>query len=169
MPVLKPQDVVILLKLHIAQGNWKYEQTAFELRMSPQTVHRGVMTATQARLYDPSSKQPIRQNLLEFLVHGVKYAFPPTRGQLTRGVPTSWAASPLVSLFADAETLQPVWPFPNGMVRGLSYEPLFQKVPEIALADPRLAEYLALVDAIRDGSARFAKVAVEELKKRIKV
>ena len=45
--------------------------------------------------------------------------------------------------------------------------PLYKSVPEAALNDPLLHEMLALVDAIRVGSAREKKIAVEELKKRI--
>ena len=38
---------------------------------------------------------PNNSNLTEFLIHGVKYAFPVERGGPTRGFPTAEAASPL--------------------------------------------------------------------------
>ena len=36
-----------------------------------------------------------RSALLEFLLHGIRYAFPAEKGSLTRGVPTGYAAPPL--------------------------------------------------------------------------
>ena len=135
--------------------------------MSTQKVYQGLKTAVLAKLYDPQTRTPIRRNLLEFLVHGIKYCFPPARGGLTRGIPTSYAGSPLASKFPQGETLPPVWPFSEGMVRGLAFEPLYGSVPLASMSDPSLSELLVLVDAIRDGPARVAAVAAEELKLRL--
>jgi len=54
---------------------------------------------------------------------------------------TAWARSP-------------VWPWPDGDTRGIALEPLDKTAPIAALRDPVLYEFLALVDAIRDGRAR---------------
>lgn len=83
-----------------------------------------------------------------------RYAFPAEIGPPTRGVPTSYAAPPLSRAIADAGGLPPVWPCPDGKVRGYSFVPLHKNVPEAALADERPYELLALVDAIRNGRAR---------------
>ena len=167
MGSLRRQDIVILLYLHIVEGNWTYEKAAVALRMSPQTVHVGVQTAKIARLYDPGTKQPMRANLLELLVHGVKYVFPIRRGGLTRGIVTSWAASPLVSQFAPSDQPVPVWPSARGAVRGVAIEPLYKTVPEIAMRDPLMSEYLALVDAVREDSAKVRNMAADELQRRL--
>jgi len=53
------------------------------------------------------------------------------------------------------------------MVKGMSFEPLHKVVPIAALADPALSELLVLVDAVRDGQARVAAIAIEELKQRL--
>jgi len=46
---------------------------------------------------------------------------------------------------------------PNGDTRGIALEPLYKTAPIAALRDPVLYEFLALVDAIRDGRARGAQ------------
>jgi len=94
--ILKPQDVVVLLKL-VALGDrgWTFQSLAVELSISQSEVHAAVRRSVAARLMTEAtsaSGRPVRAALLEFLVHGVKYAFPPERGELTRGVPTGYAA-----------------------------------------------------------------------------
>src|SRR6187401_303239 len=97
--ILKPQDVVILAKL-VALGPkpWTYQQLAVELSISLSEVHAGVRRAEAARLMsyaNAATGRPIIPALKEFLVHGVRYAYPPERGELTRGMPTGYAAPPL--------------------------------------------------------------------------
>jgi hypothetical protein len=112
--------------------------------------------------------RPIRRALEEFLVHGVKYAFPPVRGGITRGVVTGSSAPPLDKKIVQTEDFPPVWPDPEGSVRGLEFSSLYRSVPKAALQDERLYELLVLVDAIRNGRARERKIAVEELQARLR-
>ena len=105
--------------------------------------------------------------LLEFLVHGVKYAFPPKRGALTRGMPTGYAVPPLNKVIVGSSEPPPVWPFAKGTVRGEEFEPLYPSVPQAAARDPKLYELLALVDAVRDGRARERNLAAKELEARL--
>src|ERR1035441_2187572 len=115
---LKPQDIFILLKLvTIGDRQWSYSSLANDLAMSPSEVHSGIGRVTVACLYDTQRKVPILKALLEFLVHGVKYAFPPEKGHLTRGIPTSYAAPPLNKIITQSEEPPPVWPDPEGNVR----------------------------------------------------
>ncbi len=166
--ILKPQDIAVLVKLELLGGqSWTFVSLVPLVRLSPSTIHDGLQTAAAAKLYDPTRKAPIRQNLLEFLIHGVKYSFPPQKGSIVRGVPTSYAASPLVSMFPPNGEPPPVWPFEQGQARGISFEPLYPQIPGVALADPRFGEVLALIDAIRDGRARESKIAIDELTKRL--
>lgn len=169
--ILKPQDVVVLLKL-VAIGSepWTFQRLAVELSVSQSEVHAGVRRAVAARLMSDASTasgRPVREALLEFLVHGVKYAFPPERGGLTRGVPTGYAAPPLNKLIVGSSDPPPVWPYAEGSVRGLAFTPLYPSVPAAALKDPLLYELLALVDAIRDGRARERNLAAKELESRL--
>jgi hypothetical protein len=110
---------------------------------------------------------PNRGNLKEFLVYGVKYAFPVKRGALVRGVPTAHAAPPLSTQIAQPFEPPPVWPYAEGSVRGTEFSPLYRNVPAAALHDPKFYELLALVDAIRDGRARERELAISELVSRI--
>lgn len=96
--------------------------------------------------------------LCEFLVHGLRYAFPAERSGVTRGVPTSYAAPPLKAHFGHGE-LPPVWPHPEGTARGEGLAPLYKSAPSAALRDARLYGWLALVDAVRAGRARERKLA----------
>jgi hypothetical protein len=63
--------------------------------------------------------------------------------------------------------MAPVWPDPEGEVRGEELRPLYRSAPGAARKDPALYELLALVDAIRGGRARERNLAVEELKGRL--
>jgi hypothetical protein len=135
--------------------------------MSASEVHAGIKRATAARLMDMERKMPFRSNLFEFLIHGVKYAFPPDRGGISRGMPTGYAAQPLRDLIIQPDEPPPVWPDPVGQVRGYEFSPLYSSVPAACRVDPKLYELLALVDAIRDGRARERKIAIEELQIRI--
>lgn len=170
--ILKPQDVVVLLKL-IALGDqpWTFQRLAVELSISQSEVHAAVKRAVAAKLMSDassSSGRPLRPQFLEFLVHGVKYSFPSKRGELTRGVPTGYAAPPLNSQIAGSSEPPPVWPYAEGRTRGYALMPLYRTVPEAALRDPALYELLALVDAIRDGRARERSLAEKALEKRLR-
>ena len=103
----------------------------------------------------------------EFLIHGVRYAYPPERGSQTRGIPPGYAAPPLLSMFASVKEDPPVWPSSKGTVRGYAFAPLYSSVPKAAAVDEKLYEMLALVDAIRDGRAREVSLASQELKARL--
>ncbi len=167
---LKPQDILVLLKITAIDGaDWSYRGLAQELFISVGEVHNSLDRATRAHLFDPVQKRPRAQALEEFLVHGVRYAFPSERGTLTRGTLTAYAAPPLDGLItASVNEQPPVWPDPQGMARGYELSPLYSSVPQAARVDRALYELLALVDAIRDGRARERKLAVEQLHQRLR-
>src|SRR5665811_916202 len=78
--------------------------------ISQSEVHAAVRRAVAARLMSDASTtagKPVRSALLEFLLHGVKYAFPPEHGTLTRGVPTGYAAPPLNKVIASSSDPPP--------------------------------------------------------------
>ena len=142
---------------------------AADLNMSPSEIHAAIKRLQQARLlHGPElQEKPNISALEEFLLHGAKYAFPAEHGQVTRGVPTSFAAPPLKDEIASPDELPPVWPWPEGETRGVALDPLYRTAPAAALRDPVLYELLALVDAIRDGRARERKIAEKELIRRL--
>ena len=166
--ILRPQDVLILAKL-LTYGGVRPPmlQMGADLLMSASEIHAALKRLEQAHLI-ANEGHPVLQAVEEFLVHGVKYAFPATRGGVTRGVPTSYAAAPLRRLIVASADLPPVWPHLEGSVRGVSLEPLYRSAPAAALRDPALYELLALIDAMRDGRARERKLAEEELRTRVR-
>ena len=168
--ILKPQDVLILLKL-VAIGNvsWSYSRLAGTLWMSPSEVHAGVKRAVRARLasFQQERAVPNRRNLEEFLVCGLPYVFVPEQGEVTRGMPTGYAGPPLRSYFQDLGDLPPVWPVPDGEVRGLAFSPLYKSVPQAAREDETLYALLTLVDAIRGVRAREREMALQEIRERL--
>jgi len=166
--MLKPQDIVILLKI-AAMGDspWRYDVLAKDLCMSASEVHAGFKRAERAHLADPQSKQPIIPALEEFLTHGIRYVFPAEVGELTRGIPTSYAAKPLTNFLVKTQEPPPVWPFSDGSTRGYSFLPLHKSVPKAVKNDERFYELLVLVDAIRGGRTRERQLAIQELKKRL--
>jgi hypothetical protein len=101
--------------------------------------------------------------LEEFLVHGIKYAFPPDRGELTGGVPTGHAGPHTMGETWQAEEIPPVWPHPKGTVRGYAFSPLYSSAAEAALEDPVLHELLALTDILRDDRSRDKNQAAKSL------
>lgn len=169
--VLKPQDVLVAVKTALLQPGelFMFSTVAKALGLSRSEVHAAVKRCLHAKLMVrvphrvDSVATANRTNLLEFLVHGVKYAFPPTSGTITRGVPTGYAAPVLSEHFASTAELPPVWPHPAGGVRGRAFEPLYPSVPFAASNDPSLYSALALIDATRGGSARDREIGTRLL------
>ena len=170
--ILKPQDIVVALKLCSTgrMGRPGFAQIAAELKMSASEVHAAVQRCQTAHLLSPSElgNRPNIPALREFLIHGLKYAFAAERGEPTRGMLTGYAAPPLDKLIAPGDDLPPVWPDPEGTSKGASFEPLYKTVPFAARHDSFLYECLALADALRDGRVREKKIAENELTVRLR-
>ena len=165
---LNTLDVLVLLKIQVLESEtWTQTLLADELCVVQSQVHASLKRAEAARLISSTSKRISRQGLAEFLIHGVKYAFPADRGEMTRGIVTGYAAPPLHDLIVQPDSPPPVWPHPEGTVRGYAFGPLDRRAPRAALKDPKLYELLVLIDAIRDGRAREAAISVEILKERL--
>ena len=167
---LKPQDILFLLKLvALGKNHWSFNKLAVELGMSPAEVHAAAKRVLAARLAikEGDKMWPNISNLEEFLLHGIQYVFVPERAGLNRGMPSTYAAAPLNVHFVADEEPPPVWPDPEGEIRGESFSPLYKSVPVAAKHDPKLYQLLALVDAIRGGRARERDLAKKELKKRL--
>ncbi len=172
--VLKPQDIVVALKMAVWEERMPSPPTflslAVSLALSPSQVHGAGRRLVAAGLaHDQEGRiRPDLRNLEEFLAHGIRYVFIPERGGATRGVPTAHAAPPLKDRFsAGPGDLPPVWPDPEGEVRGESFSPLYPSVPRAARQDPALYQLLALVDAVRGGRTRERQMAVGELARRL--
>jgi DNA-binding Lrp family transcriptional regulator len=163
----KPQDVVVALLFTLEQEAKTYAELAQTLGMSASEVHASVRRLREARLIDPETREVRVEALRNFLVHGVPYAFPAALKEITRGMPTAWAAPVLADKIRGPDQLSPVWPDPNGRVQGSAVEPLYPSVPGAARRHPMLYDLLALVDALRIGRARERAFAEKELSVRL--
>ena len=165
---MKPQDILVVLKVLAAGWPGSYARLGLQLGMSPSVAHSAVSRARKEGLLHPLEILPNKAALAEFLVHGVRYVFPAELGSPTRGMPTSYAASPLSNEFSHSpDELMPVWPDPDGAMRGVALEPLFHSVPKAAREDAKLYEWLALVDALRAGRARERELAAKIIGNRL--
>ena len=136
--MLKPQDILILLKLvALNPAPWSYSELAKQLGMSASEVHAAIKRCLSAHLAIKQEQTitPNHRNLLEFLVHGMRYVFPPERGELTRGIATAYAAEPLKQQFAGSTEPPPIWPDAEGDTKGITLKPLYKSAPFAAKKD----------------------------------
>jgi len=131
--------------------------------MSASEVHAAIRRLDEARLIDPETGDILRTQLFDFIVHGVPFSFPARPKEITRGIPTAWAAPALSSKWAPTDQIPPVWPDPEGRVQGAAVQPLYPSVPHAIQQDPVLYDLLSLVDALRFGRARDRDFAKQEL------
>jgi hypothetical protein len=167
---LKPQDVVVALKLASVEAAWTQPDLARSLHVSASEVNHGLKRLAACHLYNPREKRVVRASLREFLVSGIRYVFPAQLGLFGEGMPTSISGSSVLSAkFRLGDEDHIVWQAPAHArrVRGRVLEPLYRNVPLAAAEDPALHEYLALADALRVGRARERGLAKEELRRRL--
>lgn len=168
--VLKPQDLLVALKIAVNRGReYTLAELGAELHMAVSVVHGSIRRGEQARIISRSagSIRVIRSSLKEFAVHGAKYAFPAVLGPLSKGVPTAIAGPVLRERFEQAAALPPVWPDPMGMGYGPSVTPLCPTAIRACSDDEKLMEVLTLFDALRVGTAREQEIAAKELEERL--
>ncbi len=164
---LKPQDILVLVKIFlIGNDSWKIEDIARSTGISKSEVHGAIKRLEAAKLLDSFSRRPIKAAMEEYLIHGLKYSFPVRAGSMERGIPAAHSAPPMSKHIESAELY--VWPYESGDKRGLSVKPLYRTVPEAALKDNEVYEFMSLLDSLRMGHAREVKLASDEIVKRIR-
>ena len=181
--MLKPQDIVILLKIlsmmvlnkNDHEESLSQNKLATLLCMSVSEVNAGIKRLVQSGLLAPVLTDDHKNKIIflpskpaceECLISAVKYFFPVELGSYTRGIATSYAAPILLKHFILGDDPIPVWPYGEGDKRGLALEPLYSSVPKslTQFPDPIFYELLVLVDAIRSGRARERNIATTLLK-----
>lgn len=85
-----------------------------------------------------------------------------------RGVLARYLAPPLKEMILSSDELPPVWPHPDGNLRGHGLLPLYEAIPLAAQDDPDFYALLALFDALRIGQARERELAAKLLQERIR-
>ncbi len=163
---LKPQDVVILLKIISLENElWMQKPLAKSLHMSQSEVSQALVRLKNAGLLDGSGKKVMRLAFFDFLKYGLSIVFAQKPGALVRGIPTAHSAPPLNKMIKSEEIY--VWPDSAGTVRGQAIFPLYPSILYVVEKDEKLYQLLALCDALRVGRAREKEFALQELKKRI--
>ncbi len=185
--MLKPQDIVILLKILSVMVLNKNDQDdaylsqnklATLLCMSVSEVNAGMKRLVLSGLLSPVLTEDPKNKIIflpnkaaceECLISGIKYFIPVKLGAYTRGIATSYAAPILEKHFILGDDPIPVWPYVEGDKRGLTLEPLYSSVPKslAQFPDPLFYELLVLVDAIRSGRARERNMAIKILKEKL--
>ncbi len=174
--VIKPQDIVVLVKLiaYPDGKNWSQNSIAVELCLSPSQINSALKRLVACRLitpyHPPSKPQPIIQACEEFFIHALKYILPSKLGEMTRGVCTSYAAPSFKGEISLGSDPIPVWPYAEGQERGVSLMPLYSSVPKSIskYPDPVFYDLLTLLDAIRSGRAREKQIAIKKLSEMLK-
>ena len=161
---MRPQDVAILLKIVSKNSEkWQLVDIAHSLCISISETSESLNRSRIANLIDFTKKKIHRNNLMEFLEHGVRYVFPQEPGAMVRGIPTAHAHPFMKKNFIS--DIDYVWPDTNGKIVGMKIEPFYPKQVEAVKDDETYYKLLSLVDVIRVGKVREVKYAVNELKK----
>lgn len=150
-PTLRPFDVAVALRLALVPEE-RYEPLASAMATSTSAVHRSVGRLRQARVCRPGSRTVHGDALLEFLRHGVRYAFPAVIGGDRQGVPTAGGHLALAAIAGEDTAVRLVWPLDGGTANGRSLIPLFTAVTRVAERDARVHALLAATDLLRVGS-----------------
>lgn len=163
---LHPFDVALALRLLRPAGT--LHALATELAVAPSQVHAALGRLSLAGLLRPEERAANPRALSEFLLSGVRYAFPARRGPLVDGVPTAYSAAPLAALFDAVDVV--VWPSPKHplAVRGFGITPMYPRASALVDRSPATYELLAIVDALRIGEPRVRSLARTELEARIR-
>lgn len=163
---IKPQDILILLYLLTQSENWTQAEVAKQLQISSAEVSNAMNRCVASGLLNAEKKRVNKLALREFLIGGLKYAFPAEVSAKVRGIATAHSASPIKERIAEGEDIY-VWSYYLGTRRGFGISPLYKTVPKIVGAHPALYELLVIADTLRIGKAREVEIAIEELDKRL--
>lgn len=142
-----PFDVVLALRLTEPAGTLAH--LADELGVVPSQIHSALGRLGIAGLLRPGARGTNARALLEFLTHGVRFAFPAPKGVLCRGIPTAYSAPPLSSEIDPIDVV--VWPAPlhPAAVQGFSIPPLYRAAHALVDRSPATYRLLAVADALR--------------------
>ncbi|MES2111681.1 MAG: hypothetical protein V4577_23185 [Bacteroidota bacterium] len=160
---MRPQDVVVLLKIISLERNWLNKDLSESLFISPSEISESLNRSMIARLIAPDKRTVFKNAFIKFIEYGLAFVFPVEPGALVRGVPTAHSA-PLLKKHVAGDEIY-VWPSPSGTVKGQAIMPLYPNQVLAALADEKLYEMLALIDSIRVGKVREREKAIELLGK----
>lgn len=158
--VIRPGDIVVLTALAV-DGNAGIVRTAIGSGRSVGEAHGAIRRLKAAGLLDEESGRPFVDVVLPFLEWGVPFAYPAEITAPSLGVPTGLLEPPKTE--GEDQTAY-VWASPLGSAVRDSVVPLHPRVPEIALASPRLWKALSLIDLLRLGGPDDRRAATAALR-----
>lgn len=163
---MKPQDVVVAIKLVGYQNeNWSYASLGEEVGIGHNQAHLACKRLTAASLM--SQKHVLKRNLVEFLIHGVKYVFPPVwEDGPQHGIPTAVSGPDMKKELRTPQIV--VWPTGRRKdPKGDALRPLHECVYTVIENDPLTYQVLSILESIRIGRAREREVAADLIRKKI--
>jgi len=164
---MRPHDIVILLKMiTLGDKKWSIEEVSDNLDISIGEISKAMDRNVIAGLVSSDKVRVNKLALRDFLIHGIKYVFPPQPGSSTRGIATAHSAPPVNQHIVEGNEHY-VWKYYKGTKRGSSIVPLYPSIPKIVEKQPELYEFLTLVDVFRIGKRREIEIATKELDKRL--
>lgn len=161
---LRPSDVVVACQL-TCTPQAPFAHLAQSTRLSAGECHNAVRRLRFARIVLPDERRVAGEVFRGFLADGVPFAFPAMLGAETIGIPTAHAAPAFASVVTSTDRF--VWADPSGSVRGRSVVPLFPGAPALAATNEALYDLLTIIDAVRIGTTRIRRVAIDALADRI--
>ena len=169
--LLKPQDVLLTLKLACQPADKTYAALAASLGLSASETHAAARRAQRCRILTKTTHpEPVWQNLHDVLVHALPLVLPLEKGAPVLGMPTSYAAPPIAErILMEDGNLPPVWEDDEGNVTGIAVSPLYSSAPYAARQDGQLYQWLALVDALRCQEPRVRELALTEVEAKLQV
>lgn len=162
---MKPQDVVIAVKLlGAADSTWSYASLGEDLGLGHNQVHLACKRLMAASLM--MDRRIAKRNLVEFLVHGLKYVFPPIWEGEQHGIPTAVSSPVMQKELRSPQVI--VWPTGRRKdPKGDSLRPLHKCVFTVIENDLFSYQVLAILDSIRISKAREREVAINLINSKI--
>lgn len=162
---MKAQDVVIAIKLVGASDpNWSYASLGSEIGLGHNQAHLACKRLVAASLMN--DKRVNKRNFVEFLVHGVKYVFPPVWDGEQHGIPTAISSPEMKKELRSQQRV--VWPTRKRKdPKGDGLRPLHKCVFTVIEKDQFAYQILSVLDSIRVGSAREREIAVDYINSKI--
>lgn len=168
---MRPHDIPILMKIAVKQSesqiavifnDWLMKDLAHEMYISASEISESLNRSAIAELISRDKQTLLKENIYNFVVHGMRFVFPQKPGRLAKGIPTAFSNPSLINQFQPYTTI--VWAHFDGPTEGESIEPLHRNLPRACLRDPELHNLVALCDTLRIGREKERKIAAAVLK-----
>lgn len=173
--ILKPQDTLVALKFHSINRNKiakENQQTGFKepiglkpdfgqrdlseaIGISQSEISKSVKRLEKSRLIVSREKDisVVKNNLIEWIIHGLKYYSPLEFEGYGRGIGTGWNC---VSIISDMVPPSPGWAWADsgGDIEAEFVKPFHASVPLAAMNDKWMYKVLSVIEVIRGGKPR---------------